>query len=229
MTTDPLWRSVVYFLSVFRYSKHNIYTRGAYQVDQFDRENTSRTIEPEQTRSFEPPRDEQPVQPPVQELPKQKKSKTPLVLTLLLLLALAAAGMFGWMWYQQNGRVGDLEADLASSKNKVAQLESSANAESKLTDDMSQESDDADDPVDVVLRYQSAMVAFESAKLEGKLGKQSGDFALVSVSSSLGSGALGYYLKKVDGAWVIIGNGSVNEDLTRDFGLPEDFLSDSKQ
>ena len=75
----------------------------------------------------------------------------------------------------------------------------------------------------------SFVSAFESAKLEGKLGKQSGDFALVSVSSSLGSGALGYYLKKVDGAWVIIGNGSVNEDLTRDFGLPEDFLSDSKQ
>jgi uncharacterized protein HemX len=191
-------------------------------VDQFEREDSSNYTEPERPSVAEPVRDE-PVQPPVQQAPKPKKSKAPLVLTLLLLLALVAAATFGWMWFQQSGRVDNLEADLSKARNDVSRLETAAKAEDSLKDEtVTTDTEDSDSEalIKTAIAYASAEVGVSN--VQATLKKQSGDFAIVTIKTSNTSS--GQFLKKSNDQWVVIWASEVgiSDEAIEKYGIPKE-------
>ena len=167
---------------------------------------------------------------PVVVADRPKKSKTPLILSLLLVLALATAAAVGWLWYQQNGRVSDLEADLSKSRNNVARLESAAKAED-ATDDSSDVTTDTDDSssdaiVKASLAYAQADVNNSDLKLTSQIMYNKGDFANVSIGVEGGAGGTGLILKEVNDQWVVVFSGQDNPPQTviDRYGIPKEAL-----
>ncbi len=192
-------------------------------MDQFEREDSSTYTEPEQTPVSEPT-NEAPAQPPVQEAPKPKKSKTPLVLTLLLLLALVAAGTFGWMWFQQSGRVDNLETDLSKARNDVSRLETAAKAEDSLDDSaVTPDTEDSDSEAIIKAALAHAQAPKESTAVSYKteIMYNKGGFARVSVSA--GESGFAQILKKVNDEWVVIveGQNEPTSDDVKTYGIPQ--------
>ncbi len=202
-------------------------------MDQFEREDSSTYSEPGRPVATEPVKEETPVQPPVQEFPKEKKSKAPLVLSVLLILALAGAGVLGWLWYQQNGEVDNVRADLASAKNKISQLESTAAADAKLDDSSDITTDTSSSSSDTILEkaieYSAARTGNQgfvngTSSREGKIDKQTDTFAKVTVSSPTSPGTETIYLKSAKDSWIVIGDGTEElSTLESGFGLPKGF------
>ena len=202
-------------------------------MEQFDRENSSNYMQ-QTNRTADSPaaQGDAPAPTPVQpvEPPKPRRSKAPLVLTLLLLLALLGLAAFGWLWYQQNGRVDNLEADLSSARNKVTQLESKAKAEASLNDaksDTTIEGTDSDS--DLILRatltYLKAKTLTDESKLEVAIAKKNLKFASVTSTTKGSSGAITLYLKKVDTDWIVIGDSMDDPDMLKsEYGIGEDIL-----
>lgn len=157
--------------------------------------------------------------------PKQKKSRAVLVLVLLLLLALGAVASFGWLWYQQNGRVDNLEADLSSARNNVALLESSAKAEAALDDaePMTVDSDNGDEEL-IKSALAFAKSSVNPGKVTANVGKKIDNFAYITIATQ-GSG---YYIifKEVDDVWVPIlhGNGEQTKEMMDTYGVPAELV-----
>ncbi|MBC7512127.1 hypothetical protein H7142_00485 [Candidatus Saccharibacteria bacterium] len=203
-------------------------------MEQFDREDTSRynTSQPEQP-AFERP---QPVAPASQSEPKKKKNKAPLVLTVLLLLALLGAGVLGWMWYQQNGQVENLESDLSSARNNVSQLESAAKADAVAKDEIKSKfttetsSSASEDLIKEAIAFSTAKVAnrgypANATDLEASIDKETAEFARVQVgSAAAGPGVDIVYFKKISDGWQLLGSDNSNIDrFSQTFGLPSGF------
>ena len=203
-------------------------------MDQFDREDSSKYTASSNQQQFEPARQE-PAPVPVQQPVKPRKSKAPLVLSLLLIVALLGLGAFGFLWYQQNGRVSDLEADLSSSRNKVTQLETAAKANEAIAENEEEavvtdtNSDSSDDILQKAIEYSALRTGNQgfvdgTSARQGKIDKQTTEFAKVTVSSPTSAGTETIYLKSSDDGWVVIGDGSENvTTLENSFGLPKGF------
>lgn len=207
-------------------------------MDQFDREDSSNYTS-SQPRSTPPepvtePAAERPTFAPVQPQ-KTKKSKAPLILSLLLLLALAGAAVFGWMWYQQSGELDNVRTDLSSQRNKVSQLESQIKAKQAIKEDTSgivtdTDSTGSDTIIEKAIEYSSARTGNQgfvngTTSREGKIAKQTTEFAKVTVSSPSGPGTETVYLKATsEDKWVVIGDGTEDiAQLENGFGLPKGF------
>lgn len=208
-------------------------------MEQFDRENSanyvSRPAQPEQSEETSTPTSAQPSKPQ-----KPKKSKAPLVLTLLLLLALATAGVFGWLWYQQNREVNNVRSDLSMAKNKISQLESAAKADAELqegTSNMTTDTSDAesDAVVKAALAYMTAPVdPVGDNSREAKVEYLKGDFAKVVVKTSdvspggMGASVLSFALtmKKSSNDWIVLsaaeGPVSNMDELMKEYGIPRE-------
>lgn len=190
-------------------------------MDQFERENTNtanRTMQPAEEPRWEKPAQSSP------EKPKRRRGIGMLV--LVMLLALVVAGVLGWLWYQQNGQVDDLESKLSSSNNKLLKLETEAatkaelNADSVTTDTTDSESDAI---VKVSLAYAQADVSSSDSKLSAQVMYNKGGFANVSISVVEGAGGTGLILKKVADQWVVVFSGQDNppQAVIDQYGIPK--------
>lgn len=201
-------------------------------MEQFDRENSSNYVQQTNPTDDRPAVEEHtPAPTPVQpvEPPKPRRSKAPLVLTLLLLLALLGAAAFGWLWYQRNGRVDNLEADLSSARNKITQLESTAKAEAALKDDSvttDTTSSESEAAIKEALAYAQANVNTANSKLTTQVMYIKDGFANVSVSPSQGVGGTGMILKQVEDQWVVVFSGQDNppQEVVDMYGIPKAVL-----
>lgn len=201
-------------------------------MDQFDREDSSAYRQNGQSQPTDGA-SQQPEQPPVRQAYEPKKSKAPLILTILLLLALIGAGVLGWLWFQQNERVSDLESDVASARVEVEKLEDAA----KTTEDQSEEpavvtdtnSSSSDTILTEAISYSAARTGNQgfvngTQEREGKIEKQTTQFAKVIVSSPTSPGTETVYLKASNDGWVVIGDGTEDtSNLQNSFGLPAGF------
>ncbi len=187
-------------------------------MDQFDREDSSKYSD----RQNQPaPVEQQPVQ-PVAPAPKQKKSKAALILSLLLFLALLAAASIGWLWYQQSGRVDNLEADLSVARNNLASLESAAKAESNLDDQptaIAEEEVKTDQEMllETAQAYTDGLIASErDSSTKFDIAKFQLPFARVNISTK-GAGSMCIY-KLVDETWLRLycGQADTEESLNYD-------------
>lgn len=199
-------------------------------MEPMEREDSSTYVnqQPQKTEVHEEPRPVTPAEPP-----KKKKGKAALILSLLLLLALLAVAAFAWLWYQKSGEVDNVRADLASTRNKVAQLESAAKAEASLDDTDSVTTNTTDSDSDAIIKdaisYSEARTGNrgfidEPTTREAEIAKQTSEFAKVTVTSAESEGTETVFLKKTETGWVVIGDGT--EDvamLESGFGLPKGF------
>jgi uncharacterized protein HemX len=155
-----------------------------------------------------------------------RRSKAPRVLGVLFVLALIACGVLGWMVYGQNGRKSSLDNEVKAKDEQITQLEAAkATSENAVSDHTTTDTSNTDSEmmIKAALAYSKAYVNSKGT-LSATVGKQSGSFAQVTVTTTAGSGASGVYLKKVGTDWVVIGDGTSNmTSLEDNFGLPKDF------
>ena len=163
---------------------------------------------------------------------KSQKSKAPWVLAVLLLLVLAGAGVFGWLWYQQNAEVDTVRANLSTANNKIAQLETTAKTQKDLNASANKPTTDTKDSTSEAiiatgLAYAKADV--RNKNTEAKLEKQAGDFAQVSIttdsSNAMSKITYGEILKKVNDQWVVVWASGVgiSDDAIAQYGIPKEF------
>lgn len=194
-------------------------------MEPLEREDSSTYVNRPQEQSQAP----QPVQ--QVEPPRQKKSRTTGVLALLLLLAIIAAAALGWLWYQQSGRVDNLESDLSQARNNVTRLESSAKAEAAIDDSVTTDTDStsSDAIIEAALAYAQAPSESKSVKYETKIVYNKDGFARVTVSSGAGSGFT-ELLKYVNDQWVVIvaGQNEPSSDDIKTYGIPQAVIDSYK-
>ena len=194
-------------------------------MEPMEREDSSTYVnqQPQKTEVHEEPRPVTPAEPP-----KKKKGKAALILSLLLLLALLAAAAFAWLWYQKSGEVDNVRADLSSTRNKVAQLESAAKAEAALDEPSvttDTKDDDSDAAVKAALAYEKAPVSAQNTTVELTLAKTSGNFARVESQSTDGTKKM--YLKKSNDVWVVIVPLSLvapSQQTIQQYGIPAEVM-----
>lgn len=209
-------------------------------MDQFEREDSSKYAQPSRQEPFEPAKQEESaVQPPVQEPAKPKKSKAPLILAVLLVLALLGMAVFGWLWYQQNGEVDSVRSDLSTARNKIAQLESAAEANSAIDEesDVTTDTKDADSEavVKAALAYMLAPVQpLGSNSREAKVEYLEDGFAKVIVTTSdvspsgTSASKLSFALtmKESNDDWIVLsaaeGPVANMDELMKEYGIPRE-------
>ncbi len=208
-------------------------------MDPNDREDSSRYVnEPRQSASEQP--GSPAVAPALAPEPKRKKSRAALILTLLLLLALLGAATFGWLWYQQSGRVDKLEADLSVARNNLASLESAAEAEEKTKENTSivteTESTDSEAVVKAALAYTEAPLRPLGDQREAKVEYLKNGFAKVIVTSttaetnsggtSVAKIAFALTLKESNDDWIVLsaaeGPVADMDELMKTYGIPRE-------
>lgn len=198
-------------------------------MEPMEREDSSTYVnqQPQKTEVHEEPRPVTPAEPP-----KKKKGKAALILSLLLLLALLAVAAFAWLWYQKSGEVDNVRADLSSTRNKVAQLESAAKAEAALDESDAVTTDtangDSEAAVKAALAYMQAPVE-PLSNLEARVEYLKDGFAKVVVTNgSAGSGAPAFSvtMKESNEDWIVFSaaEGPVADmnELMEVYGIPRE-------
>lgn len=162
---------------------------------------------------------------------KPKKSKAPVVLTLLLILAIAAAVCLGWLWFQQSGRVDNLESDLSVARNDVSRLKSASEAEAKLNSSLEEGAplevvSDKDQLIQLAKAYAAAEVNGNPATLKITVAKLNLPFARVDVSGLVGGAACVY--KKAEQQWLRLycAQGGSDDTMMMDatYGVPKSII-----
>lgn len=151
---------------------------------------------------------------------KPKNSKTTLVLTILLVVALIACAVLAWLWYDQSKQVETLKNDVSEKTQQITKLEAEQKENSQT-----QQTSESEVIINTTLAYVSAPLSAQGKSFTATILKQKNGFASVSVAVKGASGAAGYFLKKSNGIWVVIGDSTDNIDtLSQTYGLPKDIM-----
>ena len=161
--------------------------------------------------------------------PKPKKSKAPVVLSVFLVLALAAAGVLGWLWYQQGEDIEAARSDLKSNRSQISQLQNEL-SEAKTSTDEKETSipvakADSELLIDAVKANIDANVNEDSDNARIEIMKMDGDFASINISGP--TAGVGCMYKKSNEMWLKLycahQIGGEIERLNELYGVPESF------
>lgn len=162
---------------------------------------------------------------------KEKHSRAFSFVSVLFLLALLGAGVLAYMWYNQMAEVTSLNTELTQAKSdqdilkkQVADLKKDGSAV-PVTETVAKSDDDM--IKEAVAVYNHAYQGNEKTKYNVTVTKKDTSFAHTSVNSSSEGSGFACWLKKVDGAWLVLvcGQDNPSQEQINRWGIPKEYVS----
>lgn len=158
------------------------------------------------------------------------------VLMVVIAVGVIAAGICGYLWFQQSKEVDRLQTSLDTSNRQLAALGVASDEASPGTDGDTTAPTPAEQPptvaddnkaiIDGVAAYAHAKVGAEHAVLSIQITKKESPFARVAVNGEEDGFGYACVLKQVDGLWVVLfcGQSAPLQSELDQWGVPASIL-----